>query len=105
MAGETVRQVLERQTEGENAQQEQVTGDRGLGSAPIGFAPASIKPRVPPQPSTLEDLGLETNMLIGLLMKALYRLGHEQSSEMSETLRIPMALTNQLVEMAIELKL
>ncbi|MEM8597690.1 MAG: AAA family ATPase [Pseudomonadota bacterium] len=44
-------------------------------------------------------------MLIGLLMKALYRLGHEQSSEMSETLRIPMALTNQLVEMAIELKL
>ncbi|MEL6765659.1 MAG: ATPase [Pseudomonadota bacterium] len=85
--------------------EEGAVGDRGLGAKPIGPAPAGRRPRTPPQPASLEALGLETNMLIGLLAKAMYRLGIETARELSESLHLPVGLTTQLIELAKDQKL
>ncbi|MEM8760513.1 MAG: ATPase [Pseudomonadota bacterium] len=80
-------------------------GDRGLGAKPIGPAPAGRRPRTPPQPGSLEALGLETNMLIGLLAKAIYRLGIETAPDMAASLHLPVALTSQLIQIGKDQKL
>ncbi|MEL6575061.1 MAG: ATPase [Pseudomonadota bacterium] len=90
----------------EAAEREQgAVGDRGLGAKPMGPAPAGRRPRTPPLPATLAALGLEANMLIGLLVKAMYRLGLERARELADSLHIPVALTTQLIERAKDQKL
>ncbi|MEM8819568.1 MAG: AAA family ATPase [Pseudomonadota bacterium] len=87
------------------AQKEGAVGDRGLGAAPIGRHEQRHAPRTPPPPRKLADLGLETNFVVGLLCKTIYRLGLEQASVMAERLHLPIAVTNEIVQIGIDQKL
>jgi hypothetical protein len=54
----------------------------------------------PPLPKTLADTGLPLVMLRDILLKSMFRRNLERASEISETLCLPLVLTQELIDAA-----
>ncbi|MEL6196977.1 MAG: AAA family ATPase [Pseudomonadota bacterium] len=76
---------------------------QAVSAADEGSAPAG--PRVPRSPETLADLGVELEFLKGLLCKTVYRLALQRPSAMAASMKLPLKLTTDLIEIAKEQKL
>ena len=59
----------------------------------------------PSAPITVLDTGLPQGFLIDLLVKTLYRQGLEAPTEMSEAMKLPISVINELIEDATEKRL
>ncbi|MEL6792080.1 MAG: ATPase [Pseudomonadota bacterium] len=59
----------------------------------------------PAQPRTIEETGLDSGLLLNLLVKNVYRLGHETPTAMGAELKLPTTIIDQLIDMAREGKL
>ena len=61
--------------------------------------------QAPPPPGTLEDMRLSIVMMRDILLKTMFRKNLEQVSEIAEAICLPIAVTQELVDMARQQKL
>lgn len=59
----------------------------------------------PMAPTTLAETGLDTNFLIDLMLKTIYRMGMEKPGEIAEAMRLPMGVIQKLIENAVDKRL
>ncbi|MGI9463311.1 MAG: AAA family ATPase [Aestuariivirgaceae bacterium] len=70
----------------------------GLGEwdMPEGQAVSEIRP--PSRPSTVEETGIENAMLLSLVVKAMYTLGLERASTLSEHVKLSASIVTTILE-------
>lgn len=66
-------------------------------------APTGVTP--PPQPASLQDVGLTTVMMRDILLKTMFRMNLEQVSELGRVMALPIPLTQELMDLARDQKL
>ncbi len=59
----------------------------------------------PTRPNTIEDTGIEESMLINLMTKAMYTIGLERASTLSDHLKVSQAITTAVLEIMNEMAL
>jgi len=59
----------------------------------------------PEAPRTIAETGLEEGFLVDLMCKTIYRQGLERATEMARVLRLPVNVTEHVIELAKEAKL
>ncbi len=67
-------------------------------SSPTGVTP-------PPQPSTLQEVGLSMVMMRDILLKTMFRMNLEIVSELAKVMALPVPLTQELMDLARTQKL
>jgi energy-coupling factor transporter ATP-binding protein EcfA2 len=61
--------------------------------------------RLPKEPARLADAGVDSGVLLGLLMKLIYSGRLETEREFAEAIKLPYAMVTDLVRMAVDRKL
>ena len=59
----------------------------------------------PPAPIAVDDTGLDTGFLIDLLLKTVYRMGLEAPTDISDAMKLPVSVINELIDNAKEKRL
>jgi predicted ATPase with chaperone activity len=59
----------------------------------------------PKPPRTMRDTGLEEGFLLDLMVKVIYRLGLERASEISQVIKLSVAIVDEMLRLGQDLKL
>jgi energy-coupling factor transporter ATP-binding protein EcfA2 len=61
--------------------------------------------RLPPEPRTLADTGIDETELMGIMMKLIYAGRLESGRQIAEAVKLPFQLVSDLIQMAVDRKL